>query len=42
MLAMIDGKVNQLRTEIARESKTRYESIEHLENCLEVSSTIVF
>lgn len=33
---MIDQKVNALRADIGRESKVRYESIEHLENCLEV------
>ena len=32
---MIDSRVNSLRNEIAKESKTRYENIEHLENCLE-------
>ena len=36
MLALIDGRVGSLRTEIAKESKIRYENIEHLENCLEV------
>jgi hypothetical protein len=33
---MIDQRVNMLRGDIGRESKARYESIEHLENCLEV------
>lgn len=37
MLALIDQRVNQLRADIARESKTRFENIEHLENCLEVN-----
>ena len=36
LLTLIDGRVNTLRGDIARESKQRYESIEHLENCLEV------
>jgi len=36
VLALADLKVNGLRADIARESKLRYESIEHLENCLEV------
>jgi len=29
--------VNGLRADIAKESKLRFENIEHLENCLEVS-----
>ena len=36
MLNLIDQRVNGLRNEIARESKSRYENIEHLESCLEV------
>ena len=41
MLSMIDGKVNGIRSDIARESKTRYENIEHLETCLEVRSYLL-
>jgi hypothetical protein len=37
---MIDQKVNQMRSDIAKESKTRFESIEHLETCLEVRKYI--
>jgi len=37
---MIDQRVNLLRADIGRESKARYESIEHLENCLEVNNLI--
>ena len=33
---LIDQRVNGLRNEIAKESKTRYDNIEHLESCLEV------
>lgn len=36
IMALVDQKVNSLRNEIARESKARYENIEHLESCLEV------
>jgi hypothetical protein len=37
-LTLIDQRVNGLRNDIAKESKTRYENIEHLENCLEVTT----
>ena len=40
--ALIDLKVNALRADIARESKTRFENIEHLENCLEVMEIIIY
>lgn len=36
MLLLIEQKVNGLRNDIAKESKLRYENIEHLEACLEV------
>jgi hypothetical protein len=36
MMNLVDQRVNALRNDLARESKTRYEAIEHLENCLEV------
>ena len=39
MLNLIDQRVNGLRNEIAKESKTRYDNIEHLETCLEVFIT---
>ncbi len=35
MLALIDQKVSGMRGDIAKESKIRYENIEHLESCLE-------
>lgn len=37
MLALIDQRVSTLRQEIHKESKIRYESVENLEACLEVS-----
>ncbi len=33
--ALIDQKVNGLRADVAKESKLRFENIEHLEGCLE-------
>ena len=35
VLSLIEQKVNNLRSEIAKESKNRYDAIEHLESCLE-------
>jgi hypothetical protein len=36
LLALLEDKTLNLRNDIAKESKNRYESIEHLKNCLEV------
>ncbi len=35
MITLIDSRVASLRSEISKESKLRYENIEHLESCLE-------
>jgi hypothetical protein len=35
VLGAIEDKFSQLKGDIAKESRNRYESVEHLKNCLE-------
>lgn len=38
IMKLIDAKAAGLRTEIAKEGKIRFESLENLEQCLEVTT----
>ena len=38
MISNVEEKTNGLRNDIAKESKNRFDSIEHLKACLEVST----
>jgi hypothetical protein len=35
LTAMVEERFNTLRNDVGKESKNRYESIEHLKQCLE-------
>lgn len=39
LLALVEEKTNGLRNDVAKESKNRFDSIEHLKACLEVLLT---
>ena len=35
LLSMVEDKFTSLKGDVSKESRNRYESIEHLKNCLE-------
>ena len=35
LLALIEDRFTSLKTEVAKETRNRFESVEHLKNCLE-------